>query len=195
MKRLLILSVSALALSAAAFVGRDAWSAPEAATYAGDTVHSFVLFKIKHLGTSWVYGRFSDFTVSVDAAGDDLKSVAFTVKTGSVDTGTANRDTHLKGPDFFNAKQFPDVTFKSTAVKAAGADGWDVTGDLTLHGVTKPITVRVGKVGSGKGMKGEELLGLETTFVVKRSEYDMGNMVGPVGDDVTLTVAVEAAKK
>lgn len=196
MKRLLILSVAAGALASAAFVGgRAAWSAPDAATYSGDTVHSFVLFKIKHLGTSWVWGRFNDFTVSVDAAGEDLKSVAFTVKTGSVDTGTANRDTHLKGPDFFNAKQFPEVTFKSTAVKAAGADGWDVTGDLTLHGVTKPITVRVGKVGAGKGMKGEELLGLEATFVVKRSEYDMGNMVGPVGDDVTLTVAVEAAKK
>ncbi len=196
MKRILVLSVGALAVSAAALLGgRAAFSAPDAATFAGDTVHSFVLFKIKHLGTSWIWGRFDDFTVSADAdASGDLKSVAFDVKTDSVDTGQPKRDQHLKSPDFLNAKQFADVVFKSTAVKAAG-DGWDVTGDLALHGVTKSITAHVAKVGAGKGMKGEDLLGLESTFVVKRSEFGMTNMIGPAGDEVTLTVAVEAAKK
>jgi polyisoprenoid-binding protein YceI len=196
MKRVLIFSAAAFAFAAAAVVGgTSALSAPDAAKFAGDTVHSHVLFKVKHLGTSWSWGRFNDFAVSADVAGEDLKSVAFTVKTGSVDTGVGKRDQHLKSPDFLNATQFPEVSFKSTEVKTAGVDGWDVTGDLSLHGVTKPITVRVGKVGAGKGMKGEELIGLEATFNVKRSDYGMTNMVGPVGDDVTLIVAVEAAKQ
>jgi polyisoprenoid-binding protein YceI len=80
-------------------------------------------------------------------------------------------------------------------VKAIDADNTEVTGDLTLHGVTKPITVKVVKVGAGKGMKGESLVGLETTFSLKRSDYGMSNMVGPVGDDVQITVATELAKK
>jgi polyisoprenoid-binding protein YceI len=198
MKRTWILASAAAIVSAAALLGGNAaWSAPEAATFDGDTVHSFVLFKIKHMGTSWVYGRFDDFTVSVgmDDAGAAIKTVAFDVKTASVDTGQPKRDGHLKSPDFFNAKQFEDIKFASTAVKAIDADNTEVTGDLTLHGVTKPITVKVVKVGAGKGMKGESLVGLETTFSLKRSDYGMSNMVGPVGDDVQITVATELAKK
>jgi len=198
MKRTWILASAAAVLSAAALLGgRAAWSAPESATFDGDTVHSYVLFKIKHMGTSWSYGRFNDFTVSVgmDDAGAAIKSVAFDVKTASVDTGQPKRDGHLKSPDFFNAKQFEDIKFASTAVKAIDADNTEVTGDLTLHGVTKSITVKVVKVGAGKGMKGESLVGLESTFSLKRSDYGMSNMVGPVGDDVQITVAVEAAKK
>ena len=198
MKRLLILSAALLTVSAAALVGtRDAWSAPEGAAYAGDTVHSYVIFKVKHLNASWSYGRFNEFTVSFDTndAGTELTSAAFVVKAASVDTGNAKRDQHLQGPDFFNAKQFADISFKSTAVKSAGAGAWEVTGDLSLHGVTKAVTVNVAKVGDGKGPKGEVLLGLETTFAVKRSEFGMTYGVGPVSDEVTLTVAVEGARK
>ncbi len=199
-RRSLVAAVAAVVLSVAALAGaRSALSSPvpAAATYAGDTVHSFVLFKIRHLGTSWTHGRFNDFTVSVQAGegGALVSAVDFVVKCESVDTGNAKRDQHLKSPDFFNAKQFADIAFKSTAVKALDADNADVTGDLTLHGVTKSITARVTKVGAGKGMKGEDLLGLESTFALKRSDFGMTNMVGPVGDDVTLTVAVEGAKK
>jgi polyisoprenoid-binding protein YceI len=196
-RRWILASAAALLGAAAVLGGRAAWSAPDAATFSGDTVHSFVLFKIKHLGTSWVYGRFDDFTVSVgmNEAGTEVSSVAFDVKTESVDTGQPKRDGHLKSPDFFGAKQFPDVKFASTAVKKVDADTTEVTGDLTLHGVTKPVTVKVAKVGSGKGMNGESLVGFETTFSIKRSDFGMTNMVGPVGDDVQITVAVEAAKK
>ena len=198
MKRTWILASAAVVLSAAALLGgRAAWSAPDAATFSGDTVHSFVLFKIKHMGASWTYGRFNDFTVSVgmNDAGTELSSVAFDVKTASMDTGMLKRDGDVKGPDFLSVKQYADIKFASTAVKALDADNTEVTGDLTMHGVTKPITVKVVKVGSGKGMGGEMLVGLETTFSVKRSDYGMTNMVGPVGDDVQITVAVEAAKK
>jgi polyisoprenoid-binding protein YceI len=200
MKRTVLFFSAAAVLSAAALVAvNTAWSAPDATTRAGDTIHSFVLFKIKHNGTGWAYGRFNDFTVSVgmNDAGTEITSVAFDVKTESVDTGQPARDKHLKSPDFFNAKQFPDVTFKSTSVKAVNADAAEVTGDLTLHGVTKPVVATVSKVGTGKGMKGEDLVGLESTFTIKRTDFGMSNMVGVpgVGDDVTLTVAVEAAKK
>jgi len=198
MKRTWILASAAAVLSASALLGGGhAWSAPEAATFDGDTVHSFVLFKIKHMGTSWTYGRFNDFTVSVgmNDAGTEVTSVAFDVKTDSVDTGQPKRDGHVKSPDFLNAKQFEDIKFASTAAKTLDADTTEVTGDLTLHGVTKPVTVKVVKVGAGKGMKGEALVGLETTFSLKRSDYGMKSMIGPVGDDVQITVAVEAAKK
>ncbi len=189
----LIASAAVLVLSAAALVGaREAYSAPESTAWQGDTVHSFVLFKVKHLGASWAYGRFNAFTVAVGANedGSAVSSVEFVVKAQSVDTGNAGRDKHLMSPDFLNAKQFEEITFKSTAVK-----GEEVTGDLTLHGVTKSVTAQLVKVGAGKGMKGEELVGYETTFTVKRGDFGMTNLVGPVSDDVTLTVATELSKK
>lgn len=198
MKRTWILASAAVVLSTAALLGgRAAWSAPDAATFNGDTVHSFVMFRVKHMGASWTYGRFNDFTVSVgmNDAGTEISSVAFDVKTASLDTGNKKRDSDVTAPDFLNAKQYVNMKFASTKVKALDADNTEVTGDLTLHGVTKPVTVKLSKVGSGKGMDGSMLVGLETTFSVKRSDYGMTNMVGPVGDDVQITVAVEAAKK
>jgi polyisoprenoid-binding protein YceI len=191
-------AVVSAALAAAPFAGaRPAWSAPEAATYEGDTVHSHVLFKVKHMGASWSHGRFNDFTVSLQAGDAGLSSVAFDVKAESIDTGNANRDKHLRSPDFLNSKQFPSISFRSTAAKAVDATTTEVTGDLSLHGVTKPVTVKVVKVGSGKGMKGEELVGYEATFTVKRSEHGMTNYLenGAVGDEVTVTVAVEGTRK
>jgi polyisoprenoid-binding protein YceI len=199
MTRRWILPAALVVLSAAALVGtRDARSAPAESAWKGDTVHSFVMFRIGHNnGISLVFGRFDDFTVSLKAGEGDagLTSVAFTVKADSVDTGNAKRDQHVKGIDFFNAKQFPEIAFQSTKLKALDKGTTEVTGDLTLHGVTKPVTVKVSKVGAGKGMKGEDLAGYETSFTIKRSDFGMTNMVGPVGDEVTLTVAVEAAKQ
>ena len=198
MRRFLVPTLAAAVLAAGFFaVTRPAQSAPPASTWTADPVHSFVLFKIKHLGTSWVYGRFNDFTVSIEAGdeGAGVTSANFVVKTESVDTGTAKRDQHLRSPDFFNAKQFETISFKSKSAKAVDADTTEVTGDLTLHGETKPITVKVVRVGHGKGLQKEDLAGYEATFSLKRSDYGMTTMVGPVGDDVALTVAVEASRK
>lgn len=198
MRRFLVPTFAAAALAAGLLASSGpAHSAPPAGTWTGDPVHSFVIFKIKHLGASWVYGRFNDFTVSLEAGdeGAGVTSVNFVVKAGSVDTGTAKRDQHLKSPDFFNANEFETISFKSTAAKAVDADTTEVTGDLTLHGETKPITAKVTRVGHGKGMQKEDLAGYEATFSLKRSDYGMKNMVGPVGDDVMLTIAVEASRK
>jgi len=196
-RRWILAAAAAVAVLAAAALRGPAHARPAPATWNGDTVHSFVLFKIKHLGVSFAHGRFSDFSVSAQAGegGADLSGVSFTVRTESVDTGNAKRDQHLKSPDFLNVKQFGEMSFKSTAVKALDKDTSEVTGDLTLHGVTKPLTVKVARVGSGKGMKGEELAGYETSFMLKRSDFGMTNMVGPVGDEVYVEVAVEAAKQ
>ena len=198
MRRFLASTFAAAALAAGLFASAGpARSAPPAGTWTGDPVHSFVVFKIRHMGTSWVYGRFNEPVVSLEAGdeGTGVTSVNFVVGTAKVDTGNEKRDQHLRSPDFFNAKQFEEISFKSTAAKAVDADTTEVTGDLTLHGVTKPVTVKVMRVGHGKGLQKEDIAGYEATISLKRSDYGMTNMVGPVGDEVALTIAVEAARK
>lgn len=198
MRRFLFPTFAAAALAAGLFaVSRPAQSAPPEGTWTGDPVHSFVVFKVKHMGASWAWGRFNapEATIEAGDQGTGVKSVSFVVKTENVDTGVEKRDEHLKSPDFFNAKQFPEISFKSKSAKAVDADTTELSGDLSLHGVTKPITAKVVRVGNGKGMDGEDLVGFETTLSLKRSDYGMSNMVGAIGDDVTLTIAVEAARK
>src|SRR5690242_5758721 len=109
--------------------------------YVIDGMHSGVNFKIGHIGLSWVYGRFDKFSggFTLDANDPSKASFRLTIEAASVDTNNEKRDGHLKSPDFFNAKQFPTINFQSTAVKAV-KDGYQVTGDLTMHGVTKPVT-------------------------------------------------------
>jgi polyisoprenoid-binding protein YceI len=162
-------------------------------TYKADPVHSTVIFRINHLGTSWVYGRFDDVagTFTVD---DKTPSFDFTVNADSVDTNNKQRDTHVKSADFFSVKEFPTITFKSTSVTSTGDKKFDVTGDLTLHGVTKSITVPLEFVGAADTKMGSRA-GYEAHFSVKRSDYGMDKMVGMVGDDVYLTVSFEGVKQ
>jgi len=163
-----------------------------AETFQVDPNHSFVLFKVSHLGAGYVYGRFTggvSGTISTDPAAPDKSAVALEVKTDTLDTGLAQRDKDIKSPDFLNAKQFPLITFKSTSVQKVSDQQYAVTGDLTFHGVTKPIT------GEGKGPKGEMRTGAEVHFVVKRSEYDVKYGLPALGNDVQMTVAVEGVRK
>src|SRR5206468_13118280 len=115
-----------------------------------DPVHSSVNFRSKHLDTSYVFGRFDKFSGTITDSPQDPTKTAFdvTVDVNSINTGNEKRDAHLKGPDFFSAKEFPTITFKSAAVQSGGGEGkLQVTGDLTLHGVTKPIAAAVQRVG------------------------------------------------
>jgi polyisoprenoid-binding protein YceI len=107
-------------------------------TYKLDPVHSHAEFKIMHLGVAYQYGRFNDIegTVVVDEKNPANSKVDVTIKTESVDTKAEKRDEHLRSPDFFNAAQFPNLTFKSTKVEGAGKDKYKVSGNLTMHGVT-----------------------------------------------------------
>jgi polyisoprenoid-binding protein YceI len=164
-------------------------------TYKLDPVHSMVIFQISHMEVSNTFGRFNEpnGTFVLD---DDASKISFdiTVDAAKVDTNNAQRDTHLKSDSFFSVKQFPTITFKSSAVKKTGDKTFDVTGDLTLHGVTKTITIPLTEIGAGKTQAGERA-GFTTTFSIKRSDYGMTFMVGPVGDDVTLMVGIEGVKQ
>ena len=169
-----------------------------AATYNIDPVHSSANFKIKHLDSSYVYGRFNDLkgTVNFDSANPAKSSVMIEIDPNTVDTKVEQRDNHLRSPDFLNVKEFPKMSFKSTAVKKVKNNLYNVKGNFTLHGVTKPITVDFTVVGENKkGMKTEIRGGGETTFKIKRSDYGMKFMPQVIGDEVTITLAVEGIKQ
>jgi polyisoprenoid-binding protein YceI len=171
--------------------------AARAEQYKVDPVHSSVVFRIKHLGVSYCYGRFDKIsgTFTLDEQNPAASTIDVVVESGSVDTGNAQRDTHLRNPDFFDAAKFPTIRFVSNKVTRQGSGPYSVAGDLTLHGVTKPVTLEIEATGSGKGMMGEVRSGLETIFSIKRTDFGMEKMVGPVADDVRLMVSVEGIRQ
>jgi polyisoprenoid-binding protein YceI len=171
-------------------------SVQAADTFAIDPVHSSVVFKIRHMKLADFYGRFNDISgaVSFDKEDAAKSSVNAEVKVESVDTNNEKRNQHLKSPDFFNAKQFPVMSFKSTKVEKSG-DDYKVTGDFSLHGVTKSITVDFKKVGEGKGMQGETRIGGATEFTIKRSDYGITFMPDGLGDEVGIILSLEGVKK
>ncbi len=154
-----------------------------------DGVHSGVYFRIGHLDTSYVMGRFNAFTGSFNTG--ENPSFRFAVETASVDTANDRRDNHLRSPDFFNATEFPQITFTSTSVRQTDA-GYELTGDLSLHGETRQVTVNLNKVGESSSERFGKRIGFECEFTVKRSDYGMTNMLNVVGDEVTLMVNIEA---
>jgi polyisoprenoid-binding protein YceI len=166
-------------------------------TFKVDPVHSALVFRVKHLGVGYFYGRFNDLTgtVTLDEKNPADASFQLQVKADSVDTGQAKRDNHLKSPDFFNAKEFPTISFRSKQVKPLKGGALEVTGDLTLHGVTKSITVKVKRVGSGNDPFGKFRAGFETDFLIRRSDYGMNFMPQALGDDIWLLVGFEAIRE
>lgn len=172
-------------------------SSRAAESYSVDPVHSSVSFGISHAGISDIHGRFNDFsgTFVIEANDPSKSSFSLDIKVESVDTNNAKRDEHLRAPDYFNAKQFPLLSFKSTKVKATDA-GYEVTGDLTLHGVTKPVTLNL--KGGHKVVefpKGTPRIGVTSAVTIKRSDFGMTTEIGALGDDVHIIVGLEAAKK
>ena len=172
--------------------------ADAADTYQIDTAHSMIIFRAKHKGVSYNYGRFNEFSgnLMMDSADISKSMIELEVKAASVDTANTKRDQHLRSPDFFSAKQFPVITFKSTKVrmKEGEEDVLEVTGELELLGVKKSITVDVGITGRGED-DGDALIGFETTFMIKRSEFGMNYGMGAVSDDIRLTISIEAVRK
>jgi polyisoprenoid-binding protein YceI len=170
-----------------------------AETYDIDAIHSAVMFRAKRLGVVYVYGRFNEFAGTIEMNGEDVASgrLSLDVKTASVDTGNERRDDHLRSPDFLNAAQLPLMKFESTGVRSAGEGQFEVTGNLTLHGVTKPVTARVELVGAGKdpGGAGKSLVGFEGKLTLKRSDFDVKFMVGPVSDEIDVHLALHAVAR
>ena len=165
-----------------------------AEAYQIDAVHSSVLFRVKHMNTSNAWGRFNDIQGSVDLDGSS-PAVDVQLKTDSIDTGNAKREEHLKSPDFFNVKQFPAIGFKSAKIKKLADNAYELEGTLNLHGVERPLTVRLEQTGAGKSLQGKSIAGYETTFTIKRSDFGMKYLVGPIGDEVLLIVSLECATK
>jgi polyisoprenoid-binding protein YceI len=170
--------------------------------YAIDPVHTETLFKVKHMGVSNFYGRFNQAsgTVFVDAETPADSQVKLTIDVGSFDTANADRDRHMKGPDFFNAEQFPKIVFESTKVtpKAGSKDQFDLAGNLTMHGVTKEITATIEQTGFAKlpaPMGGGSAVGYETKLTIKRSDFGLTTALDMLGDEVTVLVSLEAGKK
>jgi len=157
-----------------------------------DAVHSAVLFRIKHMDVAYFWGRFNDFSgyFRLDGAAPENSAVNITIQVGSVDTGNEGRDKHITGPEFFNITQFPTASFTSTSVRKTGENVFEVTGDFTILGTTKPLTVTINNTGEGKGRGGSTVAGMETVFEFKRSDFSLGKP-GGLGDDVRMTVSLE----
>jgi polyisoprenoid-binding protein YceI len=184
-------------LGAVAFLASPSASLPEAETFSIDPVHSTVIFRINHMGVSNVYGRFNgisgEFTVNSGGAG----SVDVTIDAASVDTGNAKRDAHLKSPAFFSVEEFPQITFKSSALKHVDGNQYEAKGTLTLRGVSKDVTIQVEQVGAKDLGKMGYRMGFEGTLTIHRSDFGMKYMVdgGALGDEVKLILSVEGQRK
>jgi len=169
----------------------------EPVTFKIDPVHSTVLFRIMHLNISPSYGRFADPTGScvIDSTDVTKSSFDINIDVTKVNTDSTKRDEHLRGPDFFSVQQFPTATFKSTLVKDAGGGKMDVTGNLTLRGVTKPVSLTMIKTGEGdRGARFGYRAGFEGTVTLKRSDFGITYMMDGLGDEVQLTIALEGTK-
>ncbi|CAM2008199.1 YceI family protein [Acanthopleuribacter pedis] len=163
-----------------------------AADYAIDEHHVFATFKVEHLGIGYVVGRFNKITGNVNL---DKGQIDITLHADTVDSGHPKRDQHLKSPDFFNAKQFPKITFKSNKVTKTGKDRYRVEATITLLGKNKPVTLELKKTGEGKDPWGGYRIGLESTFTVKRGDFGMTFMADGIGNEVEMYFSGEAIRK
>ena len=174
-----------------------------AAVYDFDASHTAAQFSVTHLMVSTVRGQFSNVKGTVEVDDKDASSVKVdaTIDASTVDTREPKRDAHLKSPDFFDVAKFPTITFKSKKSQKVGADAYKVTGDLTMHGVTKEVVLDVKDVKTVKDPWGNTKLGAVATAKVDRKDYgllwnkslDGGGVL--VGDDVAITLDLELAKK
>ena len=157
--------------------------------------HTQIFFTVNHMGFSNSTGQFHDFdgTIDFNEAAPETSSVNVTIQTASIDMGTKPWDDHLKNADFFNVEKFPTMTFKSTAIKVTGEKTADITGDLTILGVTKPVVLHttLNKVGQHP-MKGTPHAGFSAHTTIKRSDFGMGFGIPNVSDEVQIKIEVEA---
>ncbi|EFO30377.1 conserved hypothetical protein [Roseibium sp. TrichSKD4] len=191
-KQMTRLATSALAL---ALLTGSAIAQPVA--YSFDKSHSNLSFTYNHLGFSTTDGRFGDWdgTLAIDESTPANSSIEFTVQIDSLDTFWGERDAHLKSADFFGAAKYPTATFKSTEVNKVGEKQLEVTGDLTIKDVTKPVTLTVDVFGQGEHpMAKKPAFGFKVSTVIKRSDFGMDAYVPYVGDDIAITFHSETLK-
>ena len=171
-----------------------------AGTWNVDPSHSTIGFAVKHMGIATVRGAFTEFEGSLVVGDDGVATASGTVKATSVDTKEPARDEHLRSADFFDAETHADIAFTSTAIEPTGDDTFEITGDLTLHGITKPVTLKAEVNGSDVDPWGNTRVGLEIAGSLSRGDYEMkfnqalgsGNML--VADKVKLDLDISAVK-
>jgi len=183
------LSISALAADPAKV---------EAGTYAIEPNHTRVLFSVDHMGFSTYYGEFTATSGTLDLKNPDPagSTLAISIQTGSVSTSNARLDGELKDADWFDAAKFPSITFKSTSVKPTGPDTADVAGDLTLHGVTKPVVLKVKLHGAGQNpMSKKTTIGFDVTGSIDRTDYGVSKYAPLIGKEVDLMISAAFEKQ
>jgi len=193
--RLSLLMACACVFSIAAAAHADTWNI--------DPAHTMVEFSVRHMMISNVKGVFQKTSGTIDVNGTDPSSVQIdaTIDATSIDTRVEKRDNHLKSPAFLDVARYPTITFKSTKVEADGTDKWKVTGDLTLHGVTKPVVLEVQNTQPIKDPFGKTRAGASATTTINRKDFgvsfnqpmEAGGVL--IGDEVAITIEVEAVKQ
>lgn len=177
--------------------------AQTATTWVIDPLHSEIQFKVKHLMVSTVTGSFGQYEGTVEMAGDDFEDaqIQFSADIDSISTGNEQRDGHLKSGEFFDAEQFPKMSFESTGMRKTGDDTYELRGNLTLHGATKPVTLKAEYGGQMVDFYGQTKAGFEVTGTIKRKEFGLTwNGVTEAGgvvlsDDVRLVMNIQVTKQ
>ncbi len=162
-------------------------------------MHAFVQFRVKHLGYSWIYGRFNDFSgeFSYDADNPDANRVSIEIDMSSVDTNHAERDKHIRSDDFLDTDKYPTARFVSHSYKPNGDNSAEMTGELTLFGTTKPVTLDVTPIGGGNDPWGGYRQGFEGSATLKPADFGLGiaQKLGPAAAEVELILSVEGVRK
>lgn len=168
----------------------------QAAEYELDPAHSFVEFRIQHLGFSWMYGRFNDISGSYtyDAENPDSNQINVKIDPASVDTNHAKRDKHIRSEDFLHVSEYPDAGFKSTSYSGTAEEG-TIEGELTLHGVTKPVSIDVKKVGEGEDPWGGYRTGFIGTTTINRKDFGIDYDLGPASWELQMDLNIEGIRQ
>ncbi|MGI9493657.1 MAG: YceI family protein [Geminicoccaceae bacterium] len=186
-------SVHVLAVSVLATI---VTSSALATDYTIDLSHSFIQFRTKHLGFSWLSGRFNSFEGSMaydPSAGPEAQSIELTIEAASLDTNHQERDENLRSADFFNVDEYPEITFTSTGYQG-DAEGGTLTGALTLLGVTKEVAFDVKKIGEGEDLWGDYRAGFEGRYVLTRSDFGMDYDLGSSAEQVEIDLWIEGVR-
>lgn len=170
-----------------------------AGTFAVDPTHSNVGFEVRHMGIATVRGAFKQFAGNIESTGDQA-TLSGTVEVSSIDTGESNRDGHLQSPEFFDAQQYPQISFKTTSTELGGGGEITLHGEITIKGITKPITLTGAVAENGQDPWGNERVGFEVEGKIDRREFDLkwnqtlpnGNLL--VANEVKLVISVSAVK-
>jgi polyisoprenoid-binding protein YceI len=187
----------AMAIAIPALTPGQAQATAERYVIDTEGAHAFIQFRIKHLGYSWLYGRFNEFggTFTYDQDDPGASQIQVDIKTASLDSNHAERDKHLRGSDFLDVTKYPTATFKSTSYKETGFNKGVLEGELTLKGVTKPIKIEVERIGNGPDPWGGYRRGFEgrTEFVLK--DFGIDYNLGPASRTVEMMLTVEGIRQ